>query len=147
MFKHILIPIDGSEFSDRAIDTGLRFAKSIGARVTGFIAEPDYTQPTYGDMISRSGESMDVYSIRLRSHAQGVLRRIEKRALDEGVQFDSSFVQNDDPVAAIVGAAEEHNCDLIVMASHGRRGLDKLIHGSATEGVMAHTQIPVLVLH
>lgn len=147
MFKHILIPIDGSEFSDRAIDTGLRFAKSIGARVTGFIAEPDYTLPTYGDMISRRGESMDVNSTRTRSHAQGVLRRIEKRALDEGVQFDSSFVQNDDPVAAIVGAAEEHNCDLIVMASHGRRGLDKLIHGSATEGVMTHTQIPVLVLH
>ena len=147
MFKHILIPIDGSEFSDRAIDTGLRFAKSIGARVTGFIAEPDYTLPTYGDMISRRGESMDVYSTRSRSHAQGVLRRIEKRALDEGVQFDSSFVQNDDPVAAIVGAAEENHCDLIVMASHGRRGLDKLIHGSATEGVMTHTQIPVLVLH
>lgn len=147
MFKHILIPIDGSEFSDRAIDAGVRFAKSIGARVTGFIAEPAYTLPSYGDMISRRDESMDAYSTRSRSHAEGVLRRIEQRAQDEGVAFDSSFVQNDDPVAAIVAAAEKNNCDLIVMASHGRRGLDKLIHGSAAEGVISHTQIPVLVLH
>jgi nucleotide-binding universal stress UspA family protein len=147
MFKHILIPIDGSEFSDRAIDAGVRFAKSIGARVTGFIAEPDYSLPSYGEMINHRGESMDVYSTRSRAHAEGVLRRIEKRARDEGVDFDSSFVHSDDPVAAIVGAAEENECDLIVMASHGRRGLDKLIHGSATEGVMTHTQIPVLVLH
>lgn len=145
MFKHILIPVDGSEFSDRAIQAGVDFAKSIGARVTGFIAEPDYTQPSYGDMISRRGESMDQYSTRSRSHAEGVLRRIERCARDEGVEFTSSFVQSDDPVAAIVSAAEKNQCDLIVMASHGRRGLDKLIHGSATEGVMTHTQIPVLV--
>ena len=147
MFKHILIPVDGSEFSDRAIQAGVDFAKSIGARVTGFIAEPDYTQPSYGDMISRRGESMDQYSTRSRSHAEGVLRRIERCARDEGVEFTSSFVQSDDPVAAIVSAAEKNQCDLIVMASHGRRGLDKLIHGSATEGVMTHTQIPVLVFH
>lgn len=145
MFKHILIPVDGSEFSDRAIQAGVDFAKSIGARVTGFIAEPDYTQPSYGDMISRRGESMDQYSTRSRSHAEGVLRRIERCARDEGVEFTSSFVQSDDPVAAIVSAAEKNQCDLIVMASHGRSGLDKLIHGSATEGVMTHTQIPVLV--
>ena len=147
MFKHILIPVDGSEFSDRAIQAGVDFAKSIGARVTGFIAEPDYTQPSYGDMISRRGESMDQYSTRSRAHAEGVLRRIERCARDEGVEFTSSFVQSDDPVAAIVSAAEKNQCDLIVMASHGRRGLDKLIHGSATEGVMTHTQIPVLVFH
>ena len=147
MFKHILIPVDGSEFSDRAIQAGVHFAKSIGARVTGFIAEPDYTQPSYGDMISRCGESMDQYSTRSRAHAEGVLRRIERCARDEGVEFTSSFVQSDDPVAAIVSAAEENQCDLIVMASHGRRGLDKLIHGSATEGVMSHTQTPVLVFH
>ena len=145
MFKHILIPVDGSEFSDRAIHAGVHFAKTIGARVTGFIAEPDYTLPSYGDMISRRGESMDQYSTRSRSHAEGVLRRIERCARDEGVEFTSSFVQSDDPVAAIVSAAEENQCDLIVMASHGRSGLDKLIHGSATEGVMTHTQIPVLV--
>ena len=147
MFKHILIPVDGSELSDRAIQAGVDFAKSIGARVTGFIAEPDYTQPSYGDMISRRGESMDQYSTRSRSHAEGVLRRIERCARDEGVEFTSSFVQSDDPVAAIVSAAEKNQCDLIVMASHGRSGLDKLIHGSATEGVMTHTQIPVLVFH
>lgn len=147
MFKHILIPVDGSEFSDRAIHAGVHFAKSIGARVTGFIAEPDYTLPSYGDMISRRGESMDQYSTRSRSHAEGVLRRIERCAREEGVEFTSSFVQSDDPVAAIVSAAEENQCDLIVMASHGRRGLDKLIHGSATEGVLSHTQTPVLVFH
>ena len=90
MFKHILIPVDGSEFSDRAIQAGVDFAKSIGARVTGFIAEPDYTQPSYGDMISRRGESMDQYSTRSRSHAEGVPvgGRAEPREHGEGVRSE-----------------------------------------------------------
>ena len=61
MFKHILIPVDGSEFSDRAIDTGVQFAKSVGARITGFIAEPEYKIPTHGQVISRTAESNITY--------------------------------------------------------------------------------------
>lgn len=147
MFKHILIPVDGSEFSDRAIDAGVRFAKSINARITGFIAEPDYTLPLYSEMITRQAESMEAYTKRARQHSETVLKRVGNRARTEGVEFATSFVQSDMPAEAIVSAAEENGCDLILMASHGRHGLDKLIHGSVTGEVMTHTRIPVLVFH
>ena len=147
MFKHILIPIDGSEFSDHAIHAGVRFAKSIQARITGFIAEPDYTLPLYSEMVTRQAESMEAYTRRARTHAESVLKRIADCARTEAVEFGSSFVQSDNPAEAIIAAADENNCDLILMASHGRRGLDKLIHGSVTDGVLTHTNIPVLVFH
>ena len=147
MFKHILIPIDGTEFSDRVIDAGVRFAKSIDARITGFIAEPEYKTPTHGEIVNRTAVTMYEHADRARSHAESVLKRIGDRAHAEGVQFDTDFVENDHAVDAIIDAAEKHHCDLIVMASHGRRGLDRLLHGSAAQGVLSHTQIPVLVLH
>lgn len=147
MFKHILIPIDGSEFSDRAIDAGVRFAKSMDARITGFIAEPEYRIPTHGEIVSRTAVSMYQHSEHASEHARSALNRIAERAKAEGVEFDSDFVENDNAVDAIVDAAEKHRCDLIVMASHGRRGLDKLLHGSAAQGVLSHTHIPVLVMH
>ena len=147
MFKHILIPVDGSDFSDRAIGAGVRFAKSVNARITGFIAEPEYKLPTHGEIISRTAVSMYEHSAEVRVHAQSVLRRIADRAQAEGVPYDSAFVENDRPVDAIVDAAEKHHCDLILMASHGRHGLDKLLNGSAAQGVVSHTKIPVLVMH
>lgn len=147
MFKHILIPIDGSDFSERAIHAGVRFAKSVQARITGFIAEPDYTLPLYSEMITRQAESMEAYTRRARAHAESVLKRIADCARSEDVEFGSSFVQSDNPAQAIIAAADENHCDLILMASHGRRGLDKLIHGSVTDGVLTHTSIPVLVFH
>lgn len=147
MFKHILIPIDGTEFSDRAIDAGVRFAKTVNAHITGFIAEPEFRLPTHNEIVTRTFVSMSAHSERAQSHAISVLKRIGDRAAAEGVPFDVDFVESNNAVDAIVGAAEKHHCDLIVMASHGRRGLDRLLHGSAAEGVLSHTRIPVLVLH
>ena len=147
MFKHLLVPIDGSEFSDQSIDTSLRFAKAMQARVTGFIAEPDYRIPSENELYSGKVESLEAFDARTGAHAEWVLSRIRERAKIEGVVFDSEHVQNDDAAAAIAAAAQAHQCDLIVMASHGRRGLAKLLHGSVAEGVLTHTKIPVLVLH
>lgn len=147
MFKHILMPVDGTEFSEHAIDTGIRFALSIQARITGFIAEPDYVRPSYGEMITHQGEHAEDFAKRTRNQAETVLRRIANRARAAGVPFDSSFVHSGDPAEAIISTAEENHCDLILMATHGRRGLDKLLHGSVTENVMTRSGIPVLVLH
>ncbi len=148
MFKHILIPIDGSAFSERAIDTGVRFAKSIDARITGFIAEPKFRLPTQREVLDRTAAlSTEEHSQRTRQHAEQVLARIAERARAEAVPFASDYVENNDPVDAIASAAERHQCDLILMASHSRRGLDKLLHGNAAEGVLSHTRVPVLVLH
>ena len=147
MFKHILIPVDGSEFSDRAMDAGVRFAKSINARITGFIAEPNYIQPSYSELMTRQAESVEAYENRTRQHAEAALNRLGSRAHAEGVEFAVSSAQSSVPSEAIIAAAEEKGCDLILMASHGRHGLDKLIHGSVTSDVMTHTRIPVLVVH
>ena len=147
MFKHILIPVDGSEFSDRAMDAGVRFAKSINARITGFIAEPNYIQPSYSELMTRQAESVEAYENRTRQHAEAALNRLGSRAHAEGVEFAVSSAQSSVPSEAIIAAAEEKGCDLILMASHGRHGLDKLIHGSVTGEVMTHTRIPVLVFH
>ena len=147
MFKHILMPVDGTEFSEHAIDAGIRFAQSIQARITGFIAEPALTRSGVGEMIAHRSENTEDFAKQTRSQAETVLRRIAQRARAAGVAFNSSFVQSDDPAEAIVNTAEENQCDLIVMASHGRRGLDRLMYGSVTEKVMTRTAIPVLVLH
>jgi nucleotide-binding universal stress UspA family protein len=129
------------------IDLGVLFAKSINARVTGFIAEPDYSLPSYGELIQSKGESMDAYAARARAHAESALQRIAVRAAAEGVDFDSAFVHSNQPVQAIAAAANQHGCDLIVMVTHGRHGLGKLIHGSVAQDLIAHTRVPVLVLH
>ena len=147
MFKHILMPVDGTEFSAHAIEAGIRLARSIQARITGFIAEPVYMRPSYSEMITHQGEHAEDHTKRMRNQAETVLRRIGQRAHAAGVDFDGSFAESDDPALAIINTAQENDCDLIVMASHGRRGLDKLLHGSITENVISHTRIPVLVLH
>ena len=148
MFKHILIPVDGTEFSTHAIDAGVRFAKSVGARITGFIAEPEFRIPTYREVLNHTVPiSTEEHSQRTSSHAEAVLARIAERARAESVQFDTDFVENNNTVDAITDAAKKHRCDLIVMMSHGHRGLARLLHGNAAEGVLTHTSIPVLVLH
>ena len=148
MFKHILIPVDGTELSGRAIDTGVRFAKSVGARITGFIAEPEFRLPTQREVISHAAAlSAAEHSQRTRSHAEAVLARIAACASAEAVKFDTEFVENNHTVYAITDAAKKHECDLIVMMSHGHRGLARLLHGNATEGVLTRSNIPVLVLH
>ncbi len=146
MFKHILIPIDGSEFSDLAIETGVRFARSIGARLTGFIAEPEVTVPNLPGFVGREAGAGGGAGFKPRLHAQSALDRIATSAAAAGVRFAIDTVADNDAARAIVAAAERHGCDLIVMASRDRHGLDHLLHGSATGDVLSRTTIPVLVL-
>jgi len=147
MFKHLLIPIDGSEFSDLAIEAGVRFARSIGARITGFIAEPEVTVPNLPGFVGREAGAGGGPTVKPRLHAQSALDRIAAAATAAGVSFAIDYVAHDDAAEAIVAAAERHGCDLIVMASRERRGLDRLLHGSATGAVLNQTKLPVLVLH
>ena len=102
MFKHILMPVDGTEFSERAIDTGVRFAKSVGARITGFIAEPEYKIPTHGEIVSHTAVSMYEHAEKARAHAKAALARIAERAQAEGVEFSTDYTESDRPVDAIV---------------------------------------------
>ena len=145
MYKHILIPTDGSELSDKAIDAGVEFAREVRARVTGFTAVPEYRMPSEIELMSRHGVSFEQYERDARRQAEAALQRIVDRARAAGVEYDGEFVQSDHPHEAIVRAAENHGCDLIFMASHGRQGISALLHGSQTHGVLARSRIPTLV--
>jgi nucleotide-binding universal stress UspA family protein len=145
MFKHIMIPTDGSDLSDKAIDAGIQFAREVNARVTGFTAVPEYRIPSQIEIMSKHGVSIPQYEDHAKHLADAALRKISERASAAGVACDTDFAQSDSPHEAIIRAAESHGCDLIFMASHGRSGISALIHGSETQGVLAHSKIPTLV--
>ena len=145
MYKHILIPIDDSKLSDVAVKNGIAFARSIRARVTGFTAVPEYQIPNELEVMNRSAISMDEHNRRAQKKAEGVLRKVASRARAAGVPCDTDFVQSDRPDEAIIRAAKKHGCDLIFMASHGRKGISALVHGSETRDVLTHSSIPTLV--
>ena len=145
MFKHILIPTDGSELSDMAIEAGVEFAREAAARVTGFTAVPEYKVPSEIELMSKHGISMWEYEEQAKRQAEAALQKIADRARAAGVAYDAEFVQSDSPHEAIIRAAQKHGCDLIFMASHGRRGISALIHGSETQAVLTHSKIPTLV--
>ena len=144
MFKHILLPTDGSSLSEVAIQKGIQFAKAIGARITGFyVLQPYHFFSAGSGMVSDSKETWEADS---RTGAQDFLAAISKAAKESGVTCDCVSEKGDHPYAAIVRAAETRGCDLIMMASHGRRGVQALLIGSETNKVLTHTKIPVLVL-
>ena len=145
MYKHILIPTDGSETAGKAVEAGIEFARESGARVTLFTAVPEYEVPSEADVMSRQVISLEEHNRQSEKMANGILAPAMRRARDAGVAFDSEFVQSDHPFKAIIAAAESHRCDVIFMSSHGRSGLAKLWHGSETEDVLIHSSIPTLV--
>jgi nucleotide-binding universal stress UspA family protein len=146
MYKHILIPTDGSSTADKAVEAGLAFARESGARVTLFTAVPEYEMPSEAQMLARQRiPSIEEHERRSEQKARDVLAPAEARARAAGVVCDSDFKQSNRPYEAIVAAAGGHGCDAIFMATHARTGLAKLWHGSETEEVLTHTAIPTLV--
>ena len=144
MFKHILLPTDGSELSEAATDTGIKFAKSINAKVTAFhVILPFHVFTIDTEMLEDTREQYEKES---KLHAAQLLGSIKKAAVTAGVSCDSDCVTSEHPYDAIIKAADERGCDLIMMASHGRRGMQGLLIGSETQKVLTHTKIPVLVL-
>jgi nucleotide-binding universal stress UspA family protein len=143
MFKVILIPTDGSELSEYAVQQGLQFAKSIGAKVIGFHAqEPYHVFAVDVEMVNDTRAAYE-QGIMLRSAA--FLAKFEDMARTAGVPFESASATDDNPWNAIIKAAHANSCDLIAMASHGRRGIQGLLLGSQTVHVLTHSKIPVLV--
>jgi len=143
MFKHILLPTDGSELSEAAIRKGIAFAKSIGARVTGFYAMPEFHVFTYKtEMLEDTKEE---FSRDSKAHAAKYLGVIEKAAEEAGVACDTVVAKSDEPYEQIIQTAQHKGCDLIMMASHGRRGVRSPLLGSETHKVLMHSKLPVLV--
>lgn len=145
MFKNILIPTDGSKLSAKAIRSGVAFAKSVKAQVTGcYVVEP--FQPYYfGDYIPPDMPTPKEFERNAREVGEKYLKRIETAARAAGLKYRGSVLMADTPYEGIINAAKKARCDLIFMASHGRRGLSGMLLGSETNKVLTHSKIPVLV--
>jgi len=145
MYKHILIPTDGSPTADKAVQEGLEFARETGAHVTLFTAVPEYEVPNDAALMARQMISLDEHDRRSAKLAGEILTPAARRAREAGIEFDTNYVQSNRPSEAIVAAARCHGCDAIFMATHGRTGLARMWHGSETEDVLSSSEIPTLV--
>ena len=146
MYQHILIPTDGSELAHKAVVHGLALAKTVGAKVTALTVEPSfnvYDVPP-SQMAKMSG-AFDEYAEQARKHATRLLNKVADEAKAAGVSCETLQLTHDRPFESIVAAAKDNDCDLIVMASHGRTGIAAVILGSVTTKVLAHTAVPVLI--
>lgn len=145
MYKNILIPTDGSSLSRKAILGGVKLAKALGAKVTGFFAAPAPTPVVYGEFLPVGFMQPDDHARMIERAAAKYLGVIEKAAREAGVPCKCIHVTDEFPAEAILAVAKKENCDLIFMASHGRRGLASVLIGSETHKVLTHAKIPVLV--
>jgi nucleotide-binding universal stress UspA family protein len=143
MHRHILIPTDGSELSQKAIDYGMALAKSVNAKVTVMtVSTPFHALVVEPGTITDTPEQ---YGKRMAALAAKYLNVANEAALAAGVSCDTMHVEHDQPYLAIIETAARKSCDLIVMASHGRRGISAIVLGSEAVKVLTHSTIPVLV--
>ena len=148
MYKHILIPTDGSELASHAVTQGLSLAKAVGAKVSLIVVEPPFDAFHIRESRSRHlDEEFQKHSEHARKHADAVLTVAADKAKASGVQCETLQVEHEHPYQAIIKAASDKGCDLIVMASHGRSGISAILLGSVTSKVLTHTKMPVLVCH
>ncbi len=145
MFKHILIPTDGSRLSHKGIAAGIKLAKTTGARVTGVFAAPPATPLVYRDHLPVGYVTPEAHAKLIKASANRYLGVIERAAKKAGVRCDCVLVTSDFPADVILDVAKKRKCDVIVIATHGRSGLRGMLLGSETQKVLAHAPIPVLV--
>ena len=145
MYRHILLPTDGSPLSRKAIRVGVKLAKAVGARVTGFYAAPPATPVEYRDMFPVGYADPTTRARVIERTASKYLAVITEAARAAGVRCRVEHVTDDFPAEAIVAAARRHKCDLIFIASHGRHGFKTTLLGSQTQKVLSQSRIPVLV--
>lgn len=145
MFKHILVPTDGSQLSSDTVKRAITFARETGAKITFFFAKPDYPVAFYGEGALIDPTTPDKFAEMAEQQAKEILGGHEASARAEGVECGSVSAVSDIPYEAIIAAAEESGADLIFMASHGRRGISGLLLGSETQKVLTHSKVPVLV--
>ena len=146
MFKHILVSTDGSTLSTKAIRMAAKLAGATGAKLTGAYVIAPWVSPVYseGSMYMAAVSSKRYKEITERA-AREALAVVEIESRTAGTAYGSAMLTANTPWEGIIHAAQSKKCDLIVMASHGRRGLASLMLGSETAKVLTHSKIPVLV--
>jgi len=143
MYRHILIATDGSELSMQAVTHAVALAKALNAKLTVVtVSEPFHVLAVDPILLTDTPES---YKARAAAFAAEYLGEVEDKAAASGVRCNNVHVEDEQPYRAIIDTATKQGCDLIVMASHGRRGVSAILLGSETVKVLTHTSIPVLV--
>lgn len=148
MYAHILISTDGSEVAQKGVDHGLSLAKSLGARVTVVTVTErfPFRASAAGAGWVPTGDDIANYQASQKEHADRILAAVKDAAGKLGVAIEAIHVPDGWPSEAIIETAKAQDCSLIVMASHGRRGLGRLLLGSQTSEVLAYSTLPVLVV-
>ncbi|MBD7958943.1 MULTISPECIES: universal stress protein [Comamonas] len=146
MYERILVATDGSSLSDKAVSHAMELAKLSGASVVALKVIPRYPRSYL-----EGGATIDLSEIKRieaqwADQAQSVLNKIKADGKAMGVTVKTSVAKSDLIAESIIAAADKQNVDLIVMASHGRKGIKRLLLGSETQHVLTHSQVPVLVL-
>ena len=144
MYKHILIPTDGSELSKKAVDHGIGLAKALNAKVTAVtVSEPFHIFAVEPGMLT---DTPDEYEKRIAALTGKYLKAAKDAATAAGVPCDVVHVEHAHPYETVIDTARKRGCDAIVMASHGRRGVSAIVLGSETVKVLTHSTIPVVVV-
>ena len=145
MYRHLLVPVDGTDLSTETVGRAAEFARTLGARITFFHARPDHAASLFGDAEIVRLTSPPDFAYAFEGRARELLAKAESAARAQGVPCESRSAVSDTPYVAIVAAARDAGCDLIFMASHGRRSNIGMMLGSQTLKVLVHAGIPVLV--
>ena len=146
MYKRILVPTDGSALSRKAVKSAVELASTVGAEVVALNVVPRYPMSYFEGGISVSDSEVARVEKQWSEQGQALAEDVEKAAEKAGVKARAVTVRSDLVAEAIIAAARKNKCDLIVMASHGRKGIKRLLLGSETQHVLTHGNIPVLVL-
>jgi len=143
MYKKLLIPTDGSDLAEKALEHGVALAKAVGAAITVLTVTRPYRLVTVETAMIE--DTPAEYKANITAEADKTLRIAANMAKSAGVTCETLQVENDHPYEAIIDTAQSKGCDLIVMASHGRQGISALLLGSEAVKVLTHCKVPVLV--
>ena len=146
MYQRILVATDGSELSTKAVDHALDLARSCGAEVLAITVVPRYPQSYFDGSLPLSPSEIERVEQHWGADGQKILDQVKIKAQEKGVKLSDLIVKSDVVSDAVIETAREQNASLIVMASHGRKGVSRMLLGSETQQVLTHSQIPVLVL-
>jgi nucleotide-binding universal stress UspA family protein len=147
MFKHILLPTDGSALSDKGVRQTIKMAKALGAQITAVhVVHPYRPLTEEGYVMPEVAVLREQFDKDVERHSNDVLNPVREAAVTAGVKCATVVAASESPYEAIISQAKKSRCDLIMMASHGRKGIQRLLHGSETAKVLTHSKIPVLVL-
>ena len=146
LYKNILVATDGSKLSDKAVQRAIELAKALGARLTVFYASPAFTVQGFSESVAYEPYSRKLFEQRCKEVADKVLGAVARKVATARIKVTAVHAYSSMPWEAIIATAKKQKCDMIVMASHGRRGVSALLIGSETQKVLTHSTVPVLVI-